>query len=264
MTRTVRLAFLVVVYSCFASGCVPAAIDNTTPPRADQPNENAPDSSETQDPPQEDPPHPPEDVAPDLTEDDDLAPAQVDPIPDEPPPADVDPEDATHIRLETTLGVILIELDRSSAPNTVHNILQYVDEGFYDGRDGLGATIFHRVSSGFVVQSGGLTATLNPKATHAPIANEAQGSKKNLRGTVSIAWEVDPESATSQFLINLSDNAGLDFREGVSAGQAVFGRVVEGMEVVDTISRVRTLTVFPLQEVPSSPIEITLAELLTN
>ena len=124
-----------------------------------------------------------------------------------------------------------------AAPVTVKNFLQYVEEGFYDG------TIFHRVISGFMIQGGGFIAVGNKKTAglHAFIVNEAAGSIKNERGTISMARTGDPNSATSQFFINVVDNAMLDARPG-SAGYCAFGRVVDGMDVVDTIKNVGTTT----------------------
>ena len=165
------------------------------------------------------------------------------------------------VRMKTTLGDIVIELYPKQAPATVANFLQYVTSGFYDGRDGNGATIFHRVIPDFVIQGGGLTADLTQKQTNAPIVNEANNGLKNLRGTIAMARTSDPNSATSQFFINLVDNPSLDYVEGQNAGYAVFGEVVEGMDVVDKIAEVETHTVGQYQDVPVDPITITSAAL---
>ena len=137
------------------------------------------------------------------------------------------------IRFETTLGDFTIELFEKDAPVTVQNFLSYVDEGYFDG------TIFHRVIPGFVIQGGGLTADLRPKATREPVQNEATNGLKNKRGTLSMARTNDIHSATSQFFVNLRDNDFLDHKPG-QYGYAVFGRVTKGMEVVDKIAAVGT------------------------
>jgi cyclophilin family peptidyl-prolyl cis-trans isomerase len=137
------------------------------------------------------------------------------------------------IRFETSLGAFTIELFDKDAPVTVQNFLDYVDAGHFDG------TVFHRVIPGFVVQGGGMTEDMRQKSTRAPIRNEADNGVKNRRGTLSMARTNDPHSATSQFFVNLKDNDFLDYRPG-QHGYAVFGRVVEGMDVVDKIAAVRT------------------------
>ena len=143
------------------------------------------------------------------------------------------PMEQTEVRLETHLGAIVIALDSRKAPKTVDNFLSYVRAGFYNG------TIFHRVIRGFMIQGGGLTETMQQKTTQAPIANEADNGLKNLRGTVAMARTSDPDSATAQFFINTVDNAPLDFtaKDGRGWGYCVFGRVVEGMDVVDAIEK---------------------------
>ncbi|MCA9651519.1 MAG: peptidyl-prolyl cis-trans isomerase [Myxococcales bacterium] len=157
--------------------------------------------------------------------------------------------------METNLGTIVIELDEELAPITTANFLAYVNVGFYDGSDGLGATTFHRVVPGFVIQGGGLTEDLSTKATMPPIVNESSNGLSNLRGTLSMARTMDPDSATSQFFINLVDNTGLD----TPPGYAVFGQVVEGIEVVDAIAAVPTTTMGPYMDVPVDPVIITSA-----
>ncbi len=142
-------------------------------------------------------------------------------------------EQSNRLRFETTHGACTIELFPKEAPLSVANFLQYVDEGFYDG------TIFHRIVPGFVIQGGGLTADFRSKPTRAPIRNEATNGLKNARGTLSMARTSDINSATSQFFVNLADNEFLDHNDR-DYGYAVFGRVTEGMDIVDAIARVAT------------------------
>jgi cyclophilin family peptidyl-prolyl cis-trans isomerase len=137
------------------------------------------------------------------------------------------------VLFETTHGNITIELFEKEAPGSVANFLQYVDDGFYAG------AIFHRIVPGFVIQGGGLDQDFSSKKTRAPIKNEAQNGVKNGRGTLSMARTNDVNSATSQFFVNLKDNDFLDNKPG-SFGYAVFGRVTEGMDVVDKIAAVKT------------------------
>ena len=145
--------------------------------------------------------------------------------------------------LTTTLGEITIELFEEQAPGTVANFLQYVDDGFYDG------TVFHRVIAGFMVQGGGFSEDMRRKPTRDAIANEADNGVKNERGTLSMARTCDVHSATSQFFINLADTGFLDHGER-DFGYAVFGKVVEGMEVVDAIAAAKTGTVKGFQDAP--------------
>lgn len=140
-------------------------------------------------------------------------------------------------------GDITIELFSEKAPITVKNFLDYVESGFYDG------TIFHRVIPGFVIQGGGFTSDMQQKTTQAAIKNEADNGLKNARGTLSMARTSDINSATSQFFVNLKDNANLDHGPG-SFGYAVFGRVTDGMDVVDKIAAVRTTTKGHYQDTP--------------
>ena len=137
------------------------------------------------------------------------------------------------IRFETTHGPFTVELYEREAPLTVANFRQYVDDEYFDG------TIFHRIVPGFVIQGGGLTADFSQKKTRAPVKNEAANGLLNERGTLSMARTDAPHSATSQFFVNLKDNDFLDYRPG-QHGYAVFGRVVDGMDVVDKIAAVRT------------------------
>ena len=157
------------------------------------------------------------------------------------------------VLLETTSGDILIELYPDKAPETVANFLKYVDNGFYNN------TIFHRVIPGFMIQGGGLTARMQQKDTEAPIKNEADNGLKNDRGTIAMARTMDPHSATAQFFINLVDNDFLNFQapSGNGWGYCVFGKVTEGMDVVDKIAKVKTTTVGMYQDVPSDLVVIT-------
>jgi len=139
---------------------------------------------------------------------------------------------ATRVVMSTNLGDIFLELDEEKAPASVENFLAYANAGFYDG------TIFHRVIKGFMVQGGGFDAEFQRKATRPPIKNEAGNGLKNMRGTIAMARTNVIDSATSQFFINLVDNNFLDHRgnDARSYGYAVFGKVVDGMEVVDRIA----------------------------
>lgn len=159
----------------------------------------------------------------------------------------------TQLRLETSHGPIMVELFDARAPATVENFVDYAEAGFFDG------TIFHRVIPGFVIQGGGFTAEFERKETRAPITNEAGNGLKNTRGTLSMARTADPDSATSQFFINLADNPSLDRRDDTprGAGYAVFGRVIEGMETVDRIADIPTGAGGPFpQDVPRETVRI--------
>lgn len=147
----------------------------------------------------------------------------------------------------TSLGDITIELFYDEAPISANNFQQYVDDGFFDG------TIFHRVIPGFVIQGGGFTADMSQKATREPIKNEADNGVKNLRGTLSMARTQAIDSATSQFFINLNDNKFLDHGER-DFGYAVFGKVIDGMDVVDKIAAAPTGDQGMHQNVPLEPI----------
>ena len=162
-------------------------------------------------------------------------------------------QDRPTVVLETSLGSMTIELDRDRAPVTVDNFLSYVDDGFFAG------TIFHRVIPNFMIQGGGLTPTLVEKATAAPIRNEASNGLANERGTIAMARTSVVDSATAQFFINLVDNPSLDHRgtDPRSFGYAVFGRVTEGLDVLDRIGGVRTQRQGPHQDVPVEPVVIT-------
>jgi len=166
---------------------------------------------------------------------------------------------APRVALTTNLGRIVIELDPVKAPKSSENFQQYVRDGFYAG------TVFHRVIDGFMVQGGGFTADLQLKPTRAAIPNEANNGLSNMRGTVAMARTNEPHSATSQFFINVVDNQRLDFVSEQAGlwGYAVFGKVVEGMEVVDKIRALPTGGQGPLpRDVPTEPVVIESAELL--
>ncbi|HEC02992.1 MAG TPA: peptidyl-prolyl cis-trans isomerase [Phycisphaerales bacterium] len=165
---------------------------------------------------------------------------------------------ANTVKLETSMGTIVIELDKKAAPITVANFLRYVEEGFYDG------TIFHRVMHGFMIQGGGFTTEMVQKETRSPIVNEASNGLKNERGTISMARSSDPDSATCQFFINHVDNSPLDYVPNTSSGYAVFGRVIEGMDVVDAIARVQTTTRDGHSNVPVEPVVIKSARVVSQ
>ncbi|MHC4258870.1 MAG: peptidylprolyl isomerase [Planctomycetota bacterium] len=162
------------------------------------------------------------------------------------------------VKLETSMGDIVIELDEEAAPITVQNFLRYVGEGFYDGM------IFHRVRriNPLMIQGGGFTVEMKRKATHEPIINEARNGLKNERGTIAMARTALPNSATSQFYINHQDNDGLNYVAGRKHGYAVFGRVVAGMDVVDAISAVRTAGRGPYPDVPAELVVIKSAKVV--
>jgi peptidyl-prolyl cis-trans isomerase A (cyclophilin A) len=158
---------------------------------------------------------------------------------------------AEKVRLATSAGDIVIELDAAKAPKSVDNFLQYVREGHYDG------TIFHRVIAGFMIQGGGMKPDLSEKPTRAPIPLESRNGLKNVRGSVAMARTMVPDSATAQFFISVVDNAFLDqanSRDG--NGYAVFGKVVEGMDVVDKIKAAPVTNSGPYQNVPVTPVII--------
>ena len=150
------------------------------------------------------------------------------------------------VKIETTMGDIYLRLDADKAPVTVANFLQYVQSGFYNG------TIFHRVIKGFMIQGGGLTLKMEEKPTNAPVKNEADNGLKNDRGTIAMARTMDPHSATAQFFINLVDNEFLNYTAPTVQGwgYCVFGKVVDGMDVVDKIGKTKTGTRPPYDDVP--------------
>lgn len=138
--------------------------------------------------------------------------------------------------ISTSKGDIQLQLDTENTPATAENFLQYVKSGFYND------TIFHRVIDGFMIQGGGLTADMEQKSTQEPVQNEAKNAKPNKRGTIAMARTMDPHSATAQFFINVSDNTFLNYTadNAQGFGYCVFGEVVQGMDVVDAIAKVKT------------------------
>lgn len=162
------------------------------------------------------------------------------------------------IALKTTVGTINIELNEADAPVSAKNFQRYVEDGFYDG------TIFHRVIPNFMIQGGGMDSDMRERKTQAPIENEASNGLKNLRGTIAMARTQDPHSATAQFFINLKDNDFLDHRskDMMGWGYAVFGEVVQGMEIVDKIAGVKTGSHGMHQDVPQEAIVIEKAEVI--
>ena len=164
------------------------------------------------------------------------------------------------VKMTTSYGEIVIELDKENAPITTENFLSYVESGFYN------ETVFHRVISGFMIQGGGHLADMTPKDEKLdPIQNEANNGLKNNRGTIAMARTANPHSASSQFFINHADNAFLNFRTNQvneGWGYAVFGQVIEGMEVVDKIADVETGSVGPYQDVPVEAITVLKTEVV--
>ena len=154
------------------------------------------------------------------------------------------------VEMKTSQGTILIELNPAKAPKSVDNFLQYAKSGFYNG------TLFHRVIDGFMIQGGGFEAGMKQKNTRAPIPNESGNGLKNVTGTIAMARTSDPDSATSQFFINLIDNAFLD----QGAGYAVFGKVTQGFDIVQKIGK----TAIGSQDVPVTPVTIDSVKLLSQ
>ena len=156
------------------------------------------------------------------------------------------------------MGDITLELDGEKAPATVENFVQYVKDGFYDG------VIFHRVIDGFMIQGGGFTPDMKQKPTRAPIKNEADNGLKNDVYTIAMARTPDPHSASAQFFINVKDNDFLNFSAPTPSGwgYAVFGKVIDGSDVVDAIAKVNTGNFGPFGDVPLEPVIITKAEVL--
>ena len=161
-------------------------------------------------------------------------------------------EENPTVLMETSLGSITIELDQAKAPITVKNFLSYVDEKFYDG------TIFHRVISNFMIQGGGFTPEMQQKRAKAPIKNEAGNGLKNMTGTLAMARTNVVDSATAQFFINVVDNDFLDHQNTTSQGfgYAVFGKVIQGMDVVEKIKAVKTVSKMGFSDVPAEAVVI--------
>lgn len=160
------------------------------------------------------------------------------------------------VKLHTNKGVITLQLDAEKAPVTVKNFLEYVNSGFYNG------TIFHRVIANFMIQGGGFEPGMIQKKTNAPIQNEAANGLKNDKYTIAMARTGDPQSATAQFFINVKDNEFLDYPGQDGWGYCVFGKVVEGQEVVDAIRNVKTGNRSGFQDVPLEDVIITSAEVV--
>jgi cyclophilin family peptidyl-prolyl cis-trans isomerase len=160
--------------------------------------------------------------------------------------------------IKTTKGDIVIELDRAKAPITVENFVTYIKDGFFDG------TVFHRIVPGFVIQGGGFTPKGEQKKTRAPIANEWQNGLKNKRGTLSMARTNNPNSASSQFFISLKDNDTLDQPISGGAGYAVFGKVIVGMDVVDSIARSPRGSRGPMRDWPVEDVVMTKVEMVAK
>lgn len=170
--------------------------------------------------------------------------------------ASVQAQTAPKVKLTTSMGDIVVQLDPAKAPKTVENFLAYVNDKHYDG------TVFHRVMDGFMIQGGGFTADMQQKATKPPIALEASNGLKNDTYTIAMARTSNPNSATSQFFINVKDNAMLNAPQPDGHGYAVFGKVVEGTAVVDKIKAVAVGNKGGHQNVPTTPVTITSATLV--
>jgi cyclophilin family peptidyl-prolyl cis-trans isomerase len=162
------------------------------------------------------------------------------------------------VKLQTSMGDIVIKLDEQAAPVTVKNFIGYVEEGFFDGK------IFHRVIPDFMIQGGGFTAEMSQDKTREPIVNEAANGLKNERGTIAMARTNDPNSATAQFFINHKDNEFLNYVSDANPGYAVFGKTVEGMDVVDAIASVETTTKQGMGDVPVEPVVMVSAEVVSE
>ena len=168
------------------------------------------------------------------------------------PSAKADDAEHPQVTFETSHGSFVLELDRGAAPETVENFLAYVRDGFYEG------TIFHRVIAGFMIQGGGFTPEFKQLQTRAPIRNEADQGGENDRGSIAMARTSDPHSATAQFFINVVDNDFLNHRNQTTQGwgYTAFGRVVEGMDTVDSIAAVQTGSRGMFQDVPQDTVVI--------
>ena len=169
------------------------------------------------------------------------------------PVGDKNNEEMVQVRMETSQGTIVLQLDQKRAPQTVKNFLSYVDKGFYSD------LIFHRVIDGFMIQGGGFDKNMSQQITSTPVYNESSNGLPNKRGSIAMARTSDPHSATSQFYINLVDNNSLNYRAG-QPGYTVFGEVVEGLEAVDAIAKVRTGFKAGHRDVPVEPVIIVKAE----
>jgi peptidyl-prolyl cis-trans isomerase B (cyclophilin B) len=164
------------------------------------------------------------------------------------------------VKLTTSQGDVVLELNSAAAPKTVDNFLAYVKDGYYDG------AIFHRVIAGFMIQGGGFDAEMKRKSPRPPIVNEADNGLPNRTGTIAMARTADPHSASAQFFINVKDNTFLDHRGKTAQGwgYCVFGKVVQGMEVVRTIENVPTTSRSGMRDVPKAPVVIEQATVVTT
>ena len=162
------------------------------------------------------------------------------------------------VKFQTSMGDIVIELNEQAAPVTVKNFLGYVEDGFFNGK------IFHRVIRDFMIQGGGFTAEMVKGQTRDPIINEAGNGLKNDRGTIAMARTNDPDSATAQFFINHKNNDFLNHADKGNPGYAVFGKTIEGIDVVDTIASVQTTTRAGMDDVPVEPVVIISAEVVSE
>lgn len=165
---------------------------------------------------------------------------------------------APTVEMTTNQGKIVLELNAEKAPKSVANFMQYAKAGFYNG------TVFHRVIPGFMIQGGGFDQKMGQKETRQPVENEAKNGLKNARGTIAMARRPDPHSATAQFFINLEDNSNLDAPSFDGWGYAVFGKVTQGMDVVDKIAKVPTGNVGPHQNVPLEPVIIQSVKIISE
>jgi peptidyl-prolyl cis-trans isomerase A (cyclophilin A) len=186
---------------------------------------------------------------------DNQQPAATEPISE---PVKETPVTNPQVKMKTNMGDIVIELDSKNAPLTTANFLEYVNQDLYAG------TIFHRVIPGFMIQGGGFTSDMKQKNTNPPIKLESDNGLKNTRGTVAMARTNDPDSATSQFFINVVDNAFLDYVPGKNPGYAVFGKVISGMVTVDKIAAVKTATAAGMGDVPTQPVIIEKVEIIES
>jgi len=165
---------------------------------------------------------------------------------------------APTVEMQTNQGKIVLELYPEKAPESVENFLKYARDGFYNG------TIFHRVIPGFMVQGGGFDEKMTQKPTRNPIRNEANNGLKNARGTIAMARTSQPHSATAQFFINHADNRNLDYPSFDGWGYAVFGKVTQGLDVVDKIAQVPTTTSGMYQNVPQTPVIIQSVKIISE
>lgn len=162
------------------------------------------------------------------------------------------------VKLQTSMGDVIIELNEQAAPVTVKNFLGYVEDGFFNGK------IFHRVIRDFMIQGGGFTAEMTQSQTRDPIINEANNGLKNDRGTIAMARTNDPDSATAQFFINHKNNDFLNYAGKNNPGYAVFGNTIEGIDIVDAIASVQTTTRAGMDDVPVEPVVIISAEVVSE